>query len=70
MYEYEYNSLGLISKEKRPRGNGYTFSYDAKGNMIEKRFKTNVNAPESSHDLVTLMTYNSQNKLTSQTDTL
>jgi hypothetical protein len=30
VYDYEYNDLGLISKEKRPKGNGFTFLYDAK----------------------------------------
>lgn len=66
LYSYTYNNLGLIVKEKRPRGNGYTYTYDGTGNIVEKRLKTNVDAADSSSDLVTTSTYDAKNQKLSE----
>ena len=29
-YFYEYNTLGYLTKEKKPRGHGFTYDYDEK----------------------------------------
>jgi RHS repeat-associated protein len=66
-YYYTYNSLGYLETEKRPAWNGYKYSYDSKWNLIEKRLKADLTQADSSNDLVTTYTYNSQNKLLTQT---
>ncbi len=56
-----------MTREKRPRGNGYTYQYDPSGNLIEKRFKTNADALDSATDLVTTSTYNTRNEKLTET---
>lgn len=68
VYAYEYNALGYMTKETKPRGNGFTYTYDARGNMSEKRMKADTSAANSSSDLVTGYVYDSRNNLLSQTN--
>ncbi|MEF2174967.1 MAG: RHS repeat-associated core domain-containing protein, partial [Candidatus Absconditabacteria bacterium] len=56
-YKYEYYPNGLLSKEIYPKGNGFAYYYDSKGFLIEKRFKTNLNSPNSSSDLLVSYVY-------------
>lgn len=44
-------------RETYPRGNGYSYSYDSSGNLIEKRQKTDTSAPNSNADRVTSYEY-------------
>ncbi len=67
LYTYTYNTLGLMTKEKRPRGNGYTYTYDGSGNLLQKRLKTNADAVDSATDLVTSYTYNARNEKMTET---
>lgn len=67
LYTYTYNTLGLMTREKRPRGNGYMYSYDTKGNLLQKRFKTNADAGDSGTDLATTYTYNARNEKMTET---
>lgn len=68
VYTYEYDALGYMTRETKPRGNGFTYAYDSKGNMIEKRMKTDTTAANSGNDLVTTYTYDSNNNLLTQTN--
>lgn len=68
LYTYTYNSLGLMISEKRPRGNGYSYTYDTNGNLTQKRFKADVDAVNSSNDLVTNSTYNARNEKMTETN--
>ena len=67
LYTYDYNTLGLMIREKRPRGNGYSYTYDASGNLIQKRQKANIDAVDSASDLVTSSTYNTRNEKLTET---
>jgi YD repeat-containing protein len=67
IYDYEYNTGGLVIKETHPRWNGYTYDYDARGNLTEKRFKVDTSAADDSSDLVTTYTYDSQNRVLTET---
>ncbi len=68
MYTYEYNALGYMTKETKPRGNGFTYTYDARGNVTEKRMKADTSASNSSNDLVTTYTYDANNNVLTQTN--
>jgi YD repeat-containing protein len=57
IYEYEYNEDNKLSKEILPLGNGYTYSYDDRLNLIEKRMKKDVHTDDSAEDLVTNYEY-------------
>ncbi len=67
IYNYTYNGSGLVTKETRPRGNGYVYSYDARGNPLEKRFKTDTSDSGTGGDLVTTYTYDALNHVLSET---
>jgi YD repeat-containing protein len=41
-------------------GNGYAYAYDKNHNVIEKRQKANVHAPDSSDDIVTKYRYDTR----------
>ncbi|MDD3145378.1 MAG: DUF6531 domain-containing protein, partial [Candidatus Gracilibacteria bacterium] len=56
-YNNEYNTSNYISKEILPLGNGFTYSYDSKNNLLEKRQKQDVNTVDSIDDIVTKITY-------------
>jgi YD repeat-containing protein len=57
IYEYEYNQDNKLSKEILSLGNGYTYSYDERLNLIEKRMKQDIHADDSDADLVTSYEY-------------
>lgn len=59
-----------MTEEERPRGNGYEYTYDSRGNLTEKRMKSDVDASDNSDDLVTSYTYNSENKILTQINPL
>lgn len=52
VYEYEYHDNNKISVEKFPLGNGYTYLYDERENLIEKRMKADITGPGGPWDLV------------------
>ncbi len=56
-YSYEYNSDGKLIKEILPAWNGYSYSYDIHGNLLEKRQKQDALAVDSSDDIVTSYEY-------------
>lgn len=67
LYTYTYNTLGLMTSETRPRGNGYIYAYDGNGNLIQKRSKANMSLADSTTDLVTTSTYNVRNEKMTET---
>ncbi len=66
-YTSTYNTLGLLATETRPRGNGYKYTYDTAGNLIEKRQKANMSLADSINDLVTTSMYNTRNEKMTET---
>ncbi len=66
IYSYEYNTSGLITKETRPRGNGYFYSYDGSGNLLMKTERADITTG-SANDIITSYIYNARNERTSET---
>lgn len=63
VYKYEYYSNGLLKNEIFPYFNGYNYSYDSEGNLLEKRFKAHIRNADSSADRVTTYVYNTTLRL-------
>jgi len=57
IYTYEYDNNNYISKEILPLWNGYTYDYDTRSNLIEKRMKQDVQSADSAEDIVYSYTY-------------
>ncbi len=57
VYNYVFDANARLIKTILPRGNGSTYKYDSRGNVIEKREKTDANAVDGSSDLVTNYVY-------------
>lgn len=57
VYRYEYYPDARLAKSVMPNGNGTTYLYDARGNVVEKRDKSDADAPDSPQDLVTATEY-------------
>ncbi len=66
-YNYTYNSLGYMETMNLPKWNGIKYSYDTKWNLTEKRQKTDVEANNSSSDIVETFTYNARNQILTHT---
>lgn len=66
---YTYNDLGYMTSETRPNNHGTKYSYDSKGNLVEKRVKADMTQADSSNnDLITYITYNSKNQVLTTTN--
>ncbi|MCH2188406.1 DUF6531 domain-containing protein [Candidatus Gracilibacteria bacterium] len=57
VYSYEYDEKGQLIAEVYPLGNGYSYLYDERENMTEKRMKADMTAPDSADDLVWIYEY-------------
>lgn len=57
LYNYVFDANARLVKSILPRGNGATYKYDARGNISEKREKTDANAADNASDLVTKYVY-------------
>jgi YD repeat-containing protein len=65
LYQYEYNSLGKVTRKTDPLGRAKTFTYDTSGHdLLEVR---QVNG--QSTDLLGSYTYNAQHQVLTATDT-
>jgi YD repeat-containing protein len=64
LYQYEYNSLGNLTKETDPKGRVFSYVYDANGiDLLEKRQTRGAN-----NELLASYTYNSQHEPLTATD--
>ena len=52
-----YYDNGRLQTEILPNGNAYSYAYDEKGNVIERRFKQDASQEDSSDDLVVSTVY-------------
>lgn len=68
VYTYTYSTGGYLTKETKPRGNGWTYTYDGSGNVLTKRMKADVTASDSANDLLTTYTYNARGQMLTQTN--
>lgn len=57
VYSYLYDTNARLQKSILPKGNGTAYKYDARGNIIEERQKTNAKAVDNATDLVTTYEY-------------
>ena len=57
VYNYQFDSNARLAKTILPKGNGTTYKYDTRGNIIEQREKANANAVDGTGDLVTTYQY-------------
>ena len=68
---YTYDSAQQVTEIRQQLGNGVEFTYDAQGNVLERRAKTSVTASNGATDIVSSYTYESSfNHVKTATDPL
>jgi YD repeat-containing protein len=66
-YNYVYDGKSNLIKEIKPLWNGVKYTYDSHNNILEKRLKQDINAADSSSDIVYSSTYDLRYNKPSQT---